>query len=163
MEQSLYFIGNDSGFFESPNELIPIWSENIEKHCKTEKASFVFDPLAVPTFLKLKHNDKELKRLIVAYYSYFENNYSAQLSWGELDSESVQYIDSLYQLMYNLENKDRSLCAYGTFPLTYESIKMHLYYFINPYLMEDFFYLISEKDFVNNYALIIETDEMLEG
>jgi hypothetical protein len=38
-----------------------------------------------------------------------------------------------------------------------------LYYFINPYLMEDFFYLISEKDFVNNYALIIETDEMLEG
>ena len=161
MSQTLYLI--DESYFEGSSDLIKVWSKAINEECTNEKANLVYDPMCNNLFNAMISNENELVTLVTAYYSYFEDHYSAQLSWGELDMKSVQYIDNLMELLYNLNWEHRALSAYGCFPLQYDKVTMHLFFFITPGLDEDKFYLISEKDFIKNYELIVRTEEMFFG
>jgi len=158
MNQSLYLI--DDSFFEDVDDLVKVWAKQIKKNCISEKATLVYDPICMPLFKKMVNNDKELKMLVTSYYSYFENNYKASLQWSELDMESVQYVDGLMELLYELDYKVRSVSAYGSIPLQYDKMTMHLFFFISPHYFDDRFYLVSEKDFIKNYKLIVDTMEM---
>lgn len=158
MNQSLYLI--DESFFESTEDLSQVWAKQIENHCISEKATLVFDPICFSLFKKMVDNDAALKQLVVAYYTYFEENHKAELSWDQLDRESVQYVDALMELLYSLDWRKRSVGAYGCFPLVYNNITMHLFFFITPYYDENKFYLVSEIEFMKNYQLIADTMTM---
>ena len=158
MNQSLYLI--DETFFDTKEDLSGVWAKQIENHCISEKATLVFDPICFPLFKKMVSNDAALKQLVVAYYTYFEENYKAELSWDQLDRESVQYVDALMELLYTLDWRKRSVSAYGCFPLVYNNMTMHLFFFISPYFDENKFCLVSDREYIKNYQLIVDTLSM---
>jgi hypothetical protein len=160
MNQTLYLIGDT--FFDNPDKSIKEWVEHIEENCKSERAVFVYDPICMSLYRDMMHNKKAFKQLVAEYYQFFQYNWKAQLTWGELDGVNVEYINSITNLLYNLNWKNRSICSYGCLPLSYKNMKMYLFFFIAPN-SEEKFYLISEKDFLRNHQLIIDTREMIKG
>jgi len=160
MNQTLYLISED--LFTNPNELIPSWGNLIKNKCISEKAVLVYDPVCGPIFQKMIHDEKSLKHLVMEYYQYFHNNCTASLKWGEIDYLSVQYIDYISELLYELEDSKLDVVAFGCMPVFHDKYKMYLFFYMNTKLKGEYS-LISEKKFLENYQLILDTEAMLKG
>jgi len=145
----LYILEKD--FFSSTLSFESVAYE-IDEVITTERAVLNFDPFVCNKFLSLLDSEedkrKQVAELALNYYSDLEAFDKYSLEWYELDSNSLFYIDSLGELMVNLNWEKYHLSACGVVPIMYPKIDCFLYYHISPYEdLADRFNVISMSEY----------------
>lgn len=152
MNQSIFLVSEN--FFDNPFEGIPKIANDIISNCQSEKLSLVFDPVSEPFFEELSKMDHDLfEECVVSFFSSFDDLQKHELPWYCLDERSSFHINTLGELVMELDWETRGIYSFGLIPVTHK-FTYFVYFFITPYGNEDHYFLVSEKDYKKRLRVI---------
>lgn len=156
MNQSIFLVENS--FFENSFQNIELVANEIKSHCQSEKLCLVFDPVSLPLFNTLaKYDQNLLEDFLVRFFKSFESlNNKLELPWYCLDDKSSYYIESLVDLIIELDYQSRGIYAFGLIPIVFDNYKFFVYFFISPYDIPDIYKIVSTQDYNKRFQVFLK-------